>query len=90
MFLVSSTIAGIYIIPQYKAMQELKERNEATRLEKEKNIELMDKKQILIQDLEKKPEAIERIARDKFGYCLPGERVYKFTDENLFDKKSAN
>lgn len=27
------------------------------------------------------PQAVERVAREKFGYCRPGEEVYQFEGE---------
>ena len=33
-----------------------------------------------IHQLRTDPRAIERVARDKFGYCRPQEKVYDFKD----------
>ncbi len=35
-----------------------------------------------IHELKTDPRAIERVARDKFGYCRPREKVYDFRQEN--------
>lgn len=89
LFIISTTTAVYYIVPQYKANQDLREQNEFTRLELIRNKEEITKKQNMIQDLHDNPAAIDRIAREKFGMCKPGERVYKFTDEDLFKKNSS-
>lgn len=39
----------------------------------------------LVQDLESDPDAVEKIARERFGLCRPGETVMKY--EN--DKKTG-
>ncbi len=31
-----------------------------------------------INDLKTDPQAVERVARDKFGWCMPTEKVYDF------------
>ena len=33
-----------------------------------------------IHDLEHSPAAIERVARDKFNYCRPGETIYVYSE----------
>ena len=88
-FIISTTTAVYYLIPQYKVNQDLKEQNEITRLELLHNKEEIAKKRNMIQDLHDNPAAIDRIAREKFGMCKPGERVYKFTDEDLFKKNTS-
>jgi len=89
LFIASTATAICYLVPQYKVNQELRHQNENTRLELLRNEKEIGKKQNMIQDLHDNPSAIDRIAREKFGMCKPGERVYKFTDEDLFKKPTT-
>ncbi|MCM8529462.1 MAG: septum formation initiator family protein [Lentisphaeraceae bacterium] len=89
LFIASTATAVIYLVPQYKVNQDLKKQNEVTRLELIRNQKEINKKRNMIRDLHDNPAAIDRIAREKFGMCKPGERVYKFTDEDLFKKSNT-
>jgi cell division protein FtsB len=40
-----------------------------------------------IESLENDPFAIERVAREKYGYMRPGERVYRIVTLSPLDKK---
>ncbi len=85
---ILSSVAGIYyILPQLKTNDLLREQNEASRKELVKNQAEFVKKQNMIQDLHDKPSAVDRVAREKFGMCRPGERVYKFIDEDDIKKQ---
>ncbi len=86
-FLAASGAGFYYIMPQLKANDALREQNEVSRKELVKNQEEFLKKQNMIQDLHDKPSAIDRVAREKFGMCKPGERVYKFIDEDDIKKQ---
>lgn len=89
LFIASTATAVIYLVPQYKINQDLKIQNEVTRLELIRNQKEIHKKRNMIQDLHDNPAAIDRIAREKFGMCKRGERVYKFTDEDRFKKPNT-
>ena len=75
---VLAIISGsiIQIIPVYlqkrKAEQTIQEKQQI--LEKVKDEYRSMQQQI--HDLEHSPAAIERVARDKFNYCRPGETIY--------------
>ena len=86
LFLISTTIAACYIVPIYQENQELRQDLDGRNEELMENRKEIDKRRNLIQDLNNKPEAINKIAREKFGFCGKGERVYKFTDEDKFRK----
>ena len=89
LFIASTATAVTYLVPQYKVNQDLKLQNEITRLELMRNQKEIEKKRNMIQDLQDNPAAIDRVAREKWGMCKPGERVYKFTDEDEFRPSST-
>ena len=79
---VLAIISGsiIQIIPVYlqkrKAEQTIQEKQQI--LEKVKDEYRSMQQQI--HDLEHSPAAIERVARDKFNYCRPGETIYIYSE----------
>ncbi len=79
---VLAIISGsiIQIIPVYlqkrKAEQTIQEKQQI--LEKVKDEYRSMQQQI--HDLEHSPAAIERVARDKFNYCRPGETIYVYSE----------
>lgn len=70
---------AVWLIPYYNEYR----KSVRTRAEKEQevleqaaaNAQLRNR----IFDLKTNPRAIERVAREKFGYCRPNEIVYDFT-----------
>ncbi len=76
--IVSGSI--IQIIPVYlqkrKAEQTIQEKQQV--LEKVQDEYRSVQQQI--HDLEHSPAAVERIARDKFNYCRPGETIYVYSE----------
>ena len=50
----------------------------------------IDRRRQMIDDLNNNSDAVARIAREKFGWCRPGERVYKFTDEELLESSNED
>ena len=88
LFLVSTVIGGIYITPLVKENKELKQDLDKSQDELDNNNIEIQKKRNLIGGLKTNPEDVNKVAREKFGFCGPGERVYRFTDEDLV-KKSA-
>ena len=80
--LIAVCCAGIYlVVPRYaekkqlqKTLAELRQRiteqeRETRRLRRE------------ISRLRTDPEAIERVAREKFGWCAEGEKIYHFDSQ---------
>lgn len=79
---VLAIISGsiIQIIPVYLQ----KRQAERTIQEKQQILEKVKDEyrsmQQQIHDLEHSPAAIERVARDKFNYCRPGETIYVYSE----------
>ncbi len=77
--------AAVLLWPEYRRYQirqgELAELN-AAKMEKTAARNRLYKE---VQDLENSPAAIEKVAREKFGLCRPGETIMRFTptDSNL-------
>lgn len=77
LFMLVSCVSGYFLLPAYtkyrKSQENLKQviSNEA---ELDHNIASVDKK---IHALEHDDRAIERVAREKFGWCRDGEQVYR-------------
>ena len=76
--IVSGSI--IQIIPAYQ------NKREAERMLREKKFKLEQVRAEYrsamqeIHDLEHSPAAIEKVAREKFKYCRPGEKIYLYTE----------
>ena len=68
-------IYGEIVVKQEGAKKELEEKVEERQMEFVSNKKEILKRQTLIQDLNDNPDAINRIAREKFRLCNPGERV---------------
>lgn len=84
LFLISTSLGAYYLVPMYQNNQELRQELDSTDNQLLTYRKKIDKKRNLIDDLHRNPAAIDKVAREKFGLCRPGERVYKFTDEDKF------
>ncbi len=79
---VLAIISGsiIQIIPVYLQ----KRQAEKTIQEKQQVLEKVQDEyrsiQQQIHDLEHSPAAVERVAREKFNYCRPGETIYIYSE----------
>lgn len=72
------------VYPAYQQRQELKkvaENIEEENLETRTEIRKERREVILLQTDRKE---IAKVARDKFGLCKPGEKIYRFIDEEDF------
>ena len=83
--MLSSCLGGYYLLPSYQENQQLRRQLESTSQQLLKNQENIDRRRRMVNDLNHNREAVARVAREKFGLCGPKERVYKFTDEELFE-----
>ena len=88
LFLVSTVVGGIYITPLMKENAQLKQELDKSDEELKENRIEVEKKNELIIGLKENREAVNRVAREKFGFCGSGERVYKFIDEDLVKKST--
>jgi len=87
--LIIVIIAGFVLLtPPYAQISEL--RNEISALEKlqqqqREEIEFLQKEidALRLND----PKAVEKIAREKFGYCRPGEEIYQVDIEKAPEDK---
>ena len=84
-FLTSSLLGAYYLVPQICENRELD-----LRLEDYSSQVRIDEKEIgrrraMIEGLNNDKDTVARVAREKFGLCRPGERVYKFIDEDLLE-----
>lgn len=71
-----------FYVPLFKQNQRLRERNlslEADIQREEARARSMDSE---IESLQKDPEAIERLAREKLGYAKEGETIFRFESPN--------
>lgn len=80
-FLVFLGILLAVFFPGYAKMQELRQKNR----ELEANIKRLEEENIALsqekEKLEKDPEYLERVAREKLGIVKKGEIVYKVVPE---------
>ncbi len=90
LFIISTSVAACYILPQYQRNMQIRKSLENRDNELKSNHKEISKRRALINDLKDNREAITRIAREKFGFCGRGERVYKFTDEDELKKSQYN
>lgn len=79
LFLIVMACVGAYILlPPYRDYQAT--RTEAKRL-REENAEMMRRVQEMRSEthaLQTDKRAVERVAREKFGWCREGEKIYHF------------
>ncbi len=75
-------LAGLWLLPAWREYRETRQAlDEADRrlLQHQSEIHRLKTE---IHRLKTDPRAIERVARDKFGWCRPGETVYDFSDSD--------
>ena len=58
-----------------KTQDQLRDVNQALLLRQKESEELREE----IHGLKTNPKAIERVAREKFGWCKPDEKIYDFS-----------
>lgn len=85
LFVLSSCLGAYYLLPSYQENRNIRRQLESTNEQLLKNQESIDRRRRLVNDLNHSPEAVARVAREKFGLCRSKERVYKFTDEELLE-----
>lgn len=79
---VLAIISGsiVQIIPVYlqkrKAEQVIKEKQQALEKVQDEYRSHMQE----VHDLEHSPAAVEKVAREKFKYCRPGETIYIYSE----------
>ena len=85
-FIVIIIASAAMIWPVYRKHQKIKdyvgELNDELKRKTAEAVELNK----LVHELENDPDAIEKVARERFGMCKPGEAVLKY--ENDKDKES--
>ncbi|MCF7854805.1 MAG: septum formation initiator family protein [Candidatus Pacebacteria bacterium] len=70
--------AAYFLLPAYKNYSETKgETRELQTTISELSLESRDLQQD-IHDLQTDPRAVERVAREKFGWCQDNEKIYHF------------
>lgn len=81
-FLVFAGIFLVIFFPGFAGIQELRQKNK----ELEVNIKKLEAENIALRQekekLEKDPEYLERVAREKLGIVKKGEIVYKLVPED--------
>ena len=82
LFLISTSLGAYYLVPMYQNNLDLKQELDQTDLNLLQQQKEIAKKRKQIDDLNRNRAAIGKVAREKFGLCREGERVYKFTDED--------
>ena len=84
-FIVGIIAAAAMIWPVYRKHKKIKEYvTEVNEELRQKTAEAVELNRI-VNDLDSKPEAVEKVAREKFGMARPGETVFHF--KNTTDKK---
>ena len=72
-------LAGLWLLPawrEYRKTEQALDEVERRLLEHQSEIQTLKSE---IHKLKTNPRAVERVARDKFGWCRPGETVYDFS-----------
>ncbi len=79
---ILATVVGtaILVLPVYFRHQEAKQNVAAKKAELERVRGELRALQQEIQDLENKPAATEKVAREKFRYCREGEVIYEYSE----------
>lgn len=78
LFVMILIAAAAMILPEYRKNQRIKAQlSELNRELDNKKAEAVKLNQE-VHDLQTTPEAIEKIAREKFGLCKPGETILKY------------
>ncbi len=78
--LVIAVICGAiyFLVPAYTQYCERKSQLQKIQQKVTRNRQSKKLLQQKIHALREDPEAVERVAREKFGWCRPGEKVYHF------------
>jgi cell division protein FtsB len=81
---VVTIISLFFLLPASHKLNQMKARVAELETElAERNREAMEMRQFL-SDLQSNPQAVEKVAREKFGFCREGEAIFVFQepDEN--------
>ena len=71
--------AFVWLTPALSDIRNLQEELHTLQMKHEAQEQEVAQLQKEIDDLRSgKPQAVERVAREKFGYCRPGEEVFHF------------
>ena len=73
----------ISVLPAHIEHQKVRDEVAKAKLRLHENKKQEHELRAHIEDLCSNPKVVARIARDKFGLCRRGERVYRFVDEDL-------
>ncbi|HOG49185.1 MAG TPA: septum formation initiator family protein [Lentisphaeria bacterium] len=72
-------VAFVLLTPALSDIRNLQEELQTLQMKYEAQQQEVAQLQKEIDDLRSgKPQAVERVAREKFGYCRPGEEVFHF------------
>ena len=85
---MSTLLGAYYLVPQICENRDLDHKLEEYNLQVQTNEKEIERCRAMIDDLNNDKDAVDRVAREKFGLCKPGERVYKFVDEDLLESKA--
>lgn len=86
-FIVGIIAAAAMIWPVYRKHKKIKEYVTEVHEElRQKTAEAVELNRI-VNDLDSKPDAVEKVAREKFGMAKPGETVYHFKNVNSTKNK---
>lgn len=75
---IAGSVAAYFVVPAYAKYQ--RSNREKERLERhlmELRLEKQDRENT-IHALRTSPQAVERVAREKFGWCRDNEKIYRF------------
>ena len=80
-------VGATYLVPKYKENLQERKRLKDTQESYRQNMIKLEQGRKQIHDLKTSPKAISRVAREKFGFCKPGEKVYHFVDLEKHNEK---
>lgn len=85
LILILILVAGIvasFFRPLIQRQKELRAREEALRLDIQKEAEQLRVLKLKQEKLQEDPRFIEKIAREDLGLAKPGETIFRFVDED--------
>ena len=82
LIIVFLLLLGLAFVCLTPAMSNVRELQDQLQVLQERHLEQQEEIAQLRRDIDAlrsgNPQAVERIAREKFGYCRPGEEVFHF------------
>ena len=79
-------VGATYLVPKYQKNRVEQEKLHDYRIKNEQDELKLEQVRKEIEALKSSPRAVSKVAREKFGFCKPGEQVFHFID--LEDKKN--